>query len=256
MQFRKSDKQIRSRFDEKGVDVEIVYKDIEDRKIRYVKTGLENNDLIIFIHGAPGSSQDYYHFLEDSILLEKYKMISLDRPGYGYSDFGKSEKSIIRQSELLLQILKPEIEVSDQVIVIGHSFGGPIAGYFAANEKEINRTIMLAPAIDPDNEKIFWITYLAETPPFSWLTPRAWKVAAEEKLSHSKALKDLEYIWEEINSTIIHIHGSKDILVPFETIEYLREKIDDKYLKIIELDDVNHFLPWTHTEYIRDLILE
>lgn len=257
MQFRKSDEVVRQEFDETGISVGIHYFQLENRKIRYIKTGKDKQNLIIFIHGAPGSSQDYYHFLMDSTMVSNCSMVAIDRPGYGYSGFGKSEKSIKRQAETLKKLINEELSSFGNIVLIGHSFGGPIAGIMASqSDTLIDKVIMLAPAIDPDHEIIFWISYLAKWPPFRWLTPTVWTVASDEKFSHKEALYEIEGMWSEISTDIIHVHGTKDILVPYENVWFSEKNIPEEYLEIITIEGANHFLPWTHTEMIHELIIE
>ncbi|QNL20694.1 alpha/beta hydrolase [Hyphobacterium sp. CCMP332] len=257
MQFRISDEVVRREFNETGISVGIHYFQFENSQIRYIKTGRDRQNLIIFIHGAPGSSQDYYHFLMDSTMVSICSMVAIDRPGYGYSDFGKSEKSIKRQAEMLKKLINEELSSFGNIVLIGHSFGGPIAGIMAyQNDTLIDKVIMLAPAIDPDREIIFWISYLAKWPPFRWLTPRVWTVASDEKFSHKAALSEIEGMWAEISTNIVHVHGTKDILVPYENVWFTEKNIPEEYLEIKTIKGANHFLPWTHPELIKKLIIE
>lgn len=256
MQFRKSDKTITKEFTEKKVNFSIAYDTIQNRIIRSVKTGNGKEKLIVFIHGAPGSSQDNYHFLSDSSLLDKFDMISLDRPGYGYSGFGKAEKSVMKQAEILNTLIQEKNKGYDKTILVGHSFGGPIVGLIASINSEYHYVIMLAPAMDPNHEKIFWITHMAKWPVFRWLTPRAWRVAADEKLSHIESLKEVENDWANIKSRILHIHGNKDVLVPYENLDFAKRKISSDYLETMTLDGENHFLPWSQEDLIKEILLK
>lgn len=256
MQFRKSDAEVRDHFTESNVPVKIVYSQIEDRKIRYIKSGNNTDKLVVFIHGAPGSSQDYYHLLEDSTLLENCSMISVDRPGYGYSEFGRSEKSIKRQSFILTELIRKANSDYNKIVILGHSFGGPVAGIMGvANDSLIDKIILLAPAIDPEFEIVFWISYLVKWPPFRWFTPTAWRVASDEKFSHVKALRDIKNLWARIDTDLIHVHGTKDILVPYENVYFSSRNIPSEFLEIQTLEGANHFLPWSHTELVKELIL-
>ncbi len=257
MQFRKSDSQVKARFNKSGTPHEIIYSNIFDRKIRYIKSGENSENLVVFVHGAPGSSQDNYHFLEDSVLRNKTSMIAIDRPGYGYSEFGRSEKSIKRQADIIYELIKNLDSDYENIVFVGHSFGGPIAGILGAeNDSIIDKIIMLAPMNDPDLEIIFWISYLAKWPPFRWVTPTAWRVASDEKFSHVKALMEIKGLWKEINTDITHVHGTNDILVPYENVYFSEKHIPAEHLEIIRLEGANHFLPWSHTELVKDLILK
>ncbi|MFT6809828.1 MAG: pimeloyl-ACP methyl ester carboxylesterase [Saprospiraceae bacterium] len=53
--------------------------------------------LILFIHGTPGSWMDFREYLADSLLRNRFRMIALDRPGQGLSNYGESMVSISDQ---------------------------------------------------------------------------------------------------------------------------------------------------------------
>jgi pimeloyl-ACP methyl ester carboxylesterase len=54
-------------------------------KIHYIETGNAQAQLC-FIHGSPGSWNAFKY--SGHFIAEKYRMIAIDRPGFGYSDFG------------------------------------------------------------------------------------------------------------------------------------------------------------------------
>ena len=257
MQFRTSSKKIVKRFEANHLEVNIVNRKIEKRNVRYVT--INENDhqkpLLIFIHGAPGSSDNYFQFMEDHELTQRLKMISVDRPGYGYSNFGKSVTSIEQQAEIIRSLVE-EHSHGQPVILVGHSFGGPIAAKTAViSSGRVQSVIMLAPAIDPENEKIFKIAYLAYRPPFRWITPKSWKVAADEKLTHVFELKKMLPDWEKLESRVVHIHGDKDRLVPYENLAFSRKMISSSILETVSLEGEDHFLPWTQRQLIKETIL-
>jgi pimeloyl-ACP methyl ester carboxylesterase len=193
--------------------------------------------------------------MEDPDLTEYTRMISVDRPGYGYSDFGRSVTSIKEQAIIINDIIKKESD--HPAILIGHSYGGPIAVKSAMLDPELIKSmILLAPAIDPEYEKIFKIAYFGKIPPFRWITPRSWKVAADEKLSHVKELQKMMNDWERLNTPIIHVHGNKDRLVPYANIEFSRKMIKDPLLHTISIEGEDHFLPWTQKQLIKEILLD
>src|SRR5437763_10015153 len=55
--------------------------------LHYVSTGTDTLPLLIFIHGSPGSWEVFKDYLRDSDLLRQYNMISIDRTGFGFSDY-------------------------------------------------------------------------------------------------------------------------------------------------------------------------
>ena len=97
-QMRTQDQETRIIFNKKNSDVNIKRYSLKsvDYPVRVVSGNYDvSKDVaIFFIHGAPGSSDNYYEYLQDSLLLEKANLYSIDRPGYGFSNFGKSETSI------------------------------------------------------------------------------------------------------------------------------------------------------------------
>lgn len=129
--FRTSDRKIYKIFKEKEAKVTIKRYELQtvDYPIRLVNGAFDKTKktAIFFIYGAPGVSDNYYDYLQDTVLLKKANLYSIDRPGYGFSNFGKSETSIEIQTKVVAEIIDNLPE--QNVIVLGHSYGGPIAEY-------------------------------------------------------------------------------------------------------------------------------
>lgn len=59
--------------------INIRYNEASGRQMQYVSTGDDLSEpVILFIHGAPGSSGCYRHFLTDTILREKANLPAAD----------------------------------------------------------------------------------------------------------------------------------------------------------------------------------
>ncbi len=257
MSFRYSDKKITSEFKNEDLQPEIKYHIFQGKSIRYIEL-ITNNRLpyVVFIHGAPGSSADYFDYFRDESLYCKVNLISVDRLGYGYSDFGKSQTSIQYQAEAINTIIE-KCCAKQKVILVGHSFGGPIALRMAMDYAgTFSSLLLLAPALDPDNEQEIKLAYLALKAPTSWVTPKALKVAANEKFAHSAELKKMLPFYNKITIPVYHLHGNKDSLVPYENLNFSKKHFLPNILRPISIDEEDHFLPWSQKELIVKTIIE
>jgi len=256
--FRTSDRKTKMVFEEKQAEVNIKKHNLETvgYPVRVVsgKYDAEKDIAIFFVHGAPGASDNYYDYLQDSLLLSKANLYSIDRPGYGFSNFGKAETSIKKQTEVVAEIVGDLPE--QKVVVLGHSYGGPIAAYSSLLSPKVKSVIMLAPAIDPENEKVFWIAKVAKWKLTKWMVPGAMGVAGDEKFSHVAELEKLKDIWQEVRVPVLHVHGTKDIVVPFANLDFSIKQFNPKYLDTIVLQKENHFLPWKRYGLVKKELLK
>lgn len=256
--FRTSDRKTYKVFKKENKEVHIKRYQLQtvDYPIRVVSGAIDNKKkvAIFFIHGAPGASDNYYEYLQDSLLISKANLYSIDRPGYGYSNFGKTETSIKKQTQVVAEIIDSLPE--QKVIVLGHSYGGPIAAYSSLLSPKVKSVLMLAPAIDPENEKIFWLAKFAKWKLTKWSVPGAMAVAGDEKFSHVEELKKLQNSWKDIQVKVIHVHGKKDIIVPFENLNFSMKAFNPKYLDTIVLKNENHFIPWTKFDLVKKELLK
>src|SRR6201999_1434589 len=100
MMMRESDDEAKKKFSAAGVDLHTGTIVVNGKRLHYVKTGNDSLPTLIFVHGSPGSWDAFARYLEDADLLQKFRMVSIDRPGFGYSDFGDAEH-LTQQSELI-----------------------------------------------------------------------------------------------------------------------------------------------------------
>lgn len=256
--FRTSDRKTKKIFDKNKAVVTIKRYDLKsvDYPVRVVggKFDGQKEVAIFFVHGAPGASDNYYQYLRDSALLRKANLYSIDRPGYGFSNFGKAEKSIKKQTEVVAEII--DLLPEQNVIVLGHSYGGPIAAYASLLSPKVKSVLMLAPAIDPENEKVFWIAKFAKWKLTKWMVPGAMGVAGDEKFSHVAELEKLQDVWKEVKVPVIHMHGTKDILVPFANLDFSVREFKPQYLDTIVLENEDHFLPWKRYSLVKKELLK
>ena len=96
-------------------------------EIHYNVSGMENNDLIVFLHPA---FSDHRAFDQQIDYFSKdYRVITIDLIGHGLSKANKSNDKIDTSSEHIRKIL--EFEGCDIVNLVGVSMGSLIAQYFA-----------------------------------------------------------------------------------------------------------------------------
>ncbi len=179
----------------------------------------------------------------------------MDRPGFGKSDYGIPDKSIRNQAEGIKAIIE-EFPQSYKMI-IGHSMGGPIAVYIAMLEPElIDGMLLIAPTIDPGVDKNEWYRPIVRSKIGQLLTPTDLYTSNEEIWGLEKQLAQMDSLYSKITAHTLIIQGTDDILVPWESPEYVRTKLPDSLLQIEYLQNVNHFIPWTHPQIVVQGIME
>ena len=256
-QVRTSDRRIHRKFKAVQPQPQIHYSMFGEREMRYLLSERDTAlPTVVFVHGAPGSSKTYFGYLQDSVLMDHARVLVVDRLGYGYSGFGHSETSMQEQAASLASILR-SVRSTRKLLVVGHSFGGPIISRLAADYPElVDGLVLLAPAIDPVNEKMFWFTYLGMYPPTSWLTPRSLKVATDEKVSHVGELEKLLPLWKTIKAPVVYFHGDADHIVPYINMEFIQRELTNAPLKVVTLPGEDHDIPYTTQDRIREEIIQ
>jgi len=252
--LRKSDKAVLKEF-KKHNQTPVIYHDIYNGiPIRYIadKEFDKNLPTIIFVHGAPGSSDNYYKHLQDVDLQKKANLVTIDRLGYGYSNFGKAEVSLEKQAKMIEFIIQKYKE--NKIMLVGWSYGGTIVGKMAIN-KNYAHVILIAPAISPKDEKYFWFGNFAKWKATRWLSPKVFQVAEDEKLAHAKELEKIENDWQNVKTPITYYHGNDDGLVPYKNMAFLKSKIDSTILKTVTIDKGSHFIIFKNYDTIKKEML-
>ncbi len=256
LELRLSNHQLISALSENtyNYQAEIHYFDTLKRKVRYVEIGDDSKPLLIFIHGAPSSSSFWLKYLKDSFLLSQYKMIAPDRPGYGYSGFGKSLTSVEKQAAILSKLLKEKKKLHQKIFLHGSSYGGTLAARLAMDYPNLIDGIVLQSAsLAPQEEKIYSISYPIKNTPLKWVIPTSLRIANEEKMSHEKQLNQMLPLWKKIIVPVIILHGTKDNLIYPSNATFAKNKlINSPFVDLIWAKDKGHDLAWTR----RDLLIQ
>jgi pimeloyl-ACP methyl ester carboxylesterase len=256
MTFRKADKEMVQSFQQKGVALHFTNQKVENRNIHYAITGNDTLPTIVFIHGTPGSWDAFAGYMQDSLLLRHYRMVSIDRPGFGYSDFGESEH-LTRQSELISPVLK-KIDNGRPIYLAGHSLGAPLIIQLAADNPTLFKSlVMISGSVDPGEEKPEkWRPWLFKTP-LNMLVPGAFRPSNRELWYLKKDLLDLQPQFAKIDCPVYFIHGAADTWVPPGNVAYAKKLLVNAHdMHELMIPGGNHFIPWTKFIEIRDVLLK
>ncbi len=257
MQFRMSKKEIDTYFADKEKKGTFHSFEAGKRVITYVEAGDENLPLVVFVHGSPGSLSAFIDFLADTILLKKAQLITVDRPGFGASNFGVAEPSLKKQAAYLKPILEKH-KANRPIILVGHSLGGPLIARMAMDYPElVDGLVIVAGSIDPDLEpNETWFRAPLATPFLKWMLPRSMRASNDEIYKLKPELQEMIPLWKNITTPTIVIQGKKDSLVPAGNADFAKKMIVNAPLKFVLKDDMDHFVPWSHPYLIREAVLD
>ncbi len=229
---------------------------VENHLIHYIQTGNSEKPTLFFVHGSPGSWDAYKRYLADTLLLKKYRMIAIDRPGFGYSNFGDAE-NLETQSKIIEKCIA-QIDNHQPIVLIGHSMGGPVIVKMATEKPEaFQHLVILAGAVDPNAEKPEIWRRIIMTQPLRYLIPGALRTCNDELWWLKGDLVTMAPYLKNITADVVIIHGTKDPLVPYQNMGFMNKAfVHAKSIQNISIENANHFIPWEHYDVIRDVLLQ
>jgi pimeloyl-ACP methyl ester carboxylesterase len=255
MKERWSDKKAYSVFKAKEVPLEMHDTIINDSHLHYAVCGPDTLPTLVFIHGSPGTWMHYMKFMWDTSMRRKFRIVAIDRPGFGYSSFGKA-MHLQDQSNMIMPVLE-KLKTDKPMYLVGHSMGGPVAVKLAADNSTLFKTIVIvAGAIDVNQEKKETWRKIMNVRPLYWCLPGAFGPSNTELLYLKKDLIPLQKDFEKITCHVLFVHGDKDTWVPIENIAYGKKMMI--YAASISADTLHgadHQIPWKNKDAFRDILL-
>ncbi|MBS1932639.1 MAG: alpha/beta hydrolase [Bacteroidetes bacterium] len=256
MTMRQPDDEARKKFSSSGVQLTTATITVDGHHLHYVITGSDTLPTLFFVHGTPGSWDAFENYLMDKDLLQKFRMVSIDRPGFGYSDYGKPFHLAVQS-----QIISPLFTVLNNhkpMFIAGHSLGGPmVVKLVADNPNTFSAMVVLSGSIDPAEEKPEkWRPVLYKTP-LNFFVPGAMRPSNEELWYLKKDLIDLEKDFSKITCPVYFIHGTADTWVPPGNVEYGKKMlVNASHVEETLIPGANHFIPWTKFNEIKAVLLK
>lgn len=255
LKLRTEDADAQKSFAKKGVLLSTHFYEVDGYRMHYVQTGNDTLPTLLFVHGSPGSWEAFSRYMQDKDLLEKFRMVSIDRPGFGFSSFGKA-RDLAEQSRLLTPLLR-QLNNGKLLYAVGHSMGGPLTVKLEIdNPGRLAGLVLLAASVSPyleEPEK--WRRLILSTPLNYWL-PGALRPANEELWYLKSDLKKMEPDLGKITSAVWIVHGDKDALVPVGNVTFMQSNfIHAQKMTVIILPGASHFIPWQHYTEVKTLLL-
>ncbi len=230
----------------------IRYQSTEGHTIRYLKIGADTLPTLVFIHGAPSSIKSWANFYLDSTLLQHFRIICIDRPGYGKSDFGKVVTDLKQQAALI----KPIFDKNDngkEITLIGCSYGGTITARLLMDYPGIaDRALLLSASLKPGAERTYGISRLFKMPIIKYLFPKFIRLATYEKFSHFDELSKMK-AWDKIDIPVLIIQGDNDTLIYPDNADYAKERLKNALVNLVVLPGRGHGLQFSEPSTIKNL---
>jgi len=200
-------------------------------------------------------------YLESPQLQRDFFMISVDRLGWGKStlepkkingDFGPQAQSI---KAIMDQY--PDKKWT----IVGHSLGASIAPKIAlVAPKQTSSLLLLAGSLKPNLGKPRWYNRAASTWVVSQLIGSTMRYSNREIMGLRKQLKlmDAEIKSTQLQTDVVVMQGKKDRLVSPQNPQSAAKEWQNNFksIRLIELPEEGHFLPWYQTPLVVKTIYE
>jgi pimeloyl-ACP methyl ester carboxylesterase len=222
---------------------------VDEKIVGYDTYG--NGKTVLLLHGW-GANRKTLHLVADS-LYKKYKVLSIDVPGFGESEKPSQAWGVTEYAEWLTRFLE-KISVRDIYAVVGHSNGGAIAIKFVSTGYPIQKLVLLgASGIRKRNsgKKLFYRAISKTGKVATIAFPKKLKLRVRDKwykqigseLYHAPGMEatfkkvtneDLLLESAMISCPTLLIYGSQDEATPELFGRMYHESIEGSELDIIE----------------------
>jgi pimeloyl-ACP methyl ester carboxylesterase len=221
------------------------------------KTAMTNRARLnlVFIHGTPGGAGVWAAQFNPP--LANANLLAYDRPGFGESKPVRARPHLQQQVDALMTLLAGTR--TNRVLLVGHSYGSPIALLAALEHPEkVGGVLLIGGDVDPAEEKPWILQYVFGWRVTSWLLPHALRQCNRELLTVRADLTQMQKHFPQLAVPVVMLHGDQDPQVPVENVEWLEQQLTalgktNLFAKIV-LPGVNHFIPWEHPDEVERAI--
>ncbi len=255
LRMRTSDSEAIAKFRSRSITLATRTLHISGHALHYVSVGADTMRTIVFVHGSPGSWDVFERYLLDSTLRRRFRMISIDRPGFGYSDYGNAMH--LQQGCDVITSFLDSILNGKPLYLVGHSFGGSIVPILAADRPDmVTGIVVLAGALDPATEpKEAWRKLFLKSP-MRYLMPGAMLPSNDELWYFKTDVLGLKDKLARIRCRVYLIHAANDWTVDVSNVDYMKHTFTHAQVTDTIFPDGGHFIPWNHSAYIMKVLRE
>lgn len=205
---------------------------------------------VMIIHGFAGDLSDHAYleqYLKDNTNYDIYTFLLPGHEKKVVSGVTRFDWIKCVEDELKMIIDKKY----DHIYVIGHSMGGLLAGYLAANYKEIDKLVLSAPAYDGliftdkgidyhNGLKVGLRLIKDKDSTNSEVVKRIFRVAPKVTKELICLMQERREDIKNIHIPILLLHGTNDEIVPISSTEKLFKTIDSKTKIFIKIENITH----------------
>jgi len=223
-------------------------------EINTPSAAIRQKQLIVFVHGTPGSYSAFRSYLNDPIMQEKFHMISVTRPGWR-SDDDTKVPSLDEQAAALRPLLDMD-RSGKGALLMGHSYGGPVIARTAMNYPElIAGLIFVATTGDPELSAPRWYNRFAVFLP-RFVLGASLKGANAEIIPLRPQLEAMLPRWQDLTMPVLIVQGDKDRLVHPGNALFMQRMLINSEVRYLHREGMGHFVLWEEAPLIRDNLIE
>ena len=210
--------------------------------------------LIIFVHGTPGSYTAFRSYLNDPVMQEKFHMISVTRPGWRNDEDAKVP-SLDKQAEAIRPLLDMD-RSGKGALLMGHSYGGPVIARTAMNYPElIAGLVFVATTGDPKLSAPRWYNRFAVALP-RFVLGASLKGANAEIMPLRPQLEAMRPRWQDLTMPVLIVQGDKDRLVNPGNALFMQRMLINSEVRYLHREGLGHFVLWEEAPLIRDNLID
>lgn len=203
---------------------------------------------VLFVHGSPADASSWTPLIKRSDLeLDGLSIVAVDRLGFGGSSAG-AETSLATHAESL------EPFITQGTILVGHSYGGPVALRAAAEYADrVGGVVLIAGACDANMQDAVGLRRFING--LGPVMPNRLGTSNRELLALTEENQEMGPLLSGVRCPVVICHGTWDPVCPHDgTVAYLQEMLSSASVRVVSIPRGGHNLHRSHTKLVAQQI--